>query len=266
MVEDHEGTWRGMIARWSCMRAVIDCDGESGKQWGGEGHEQESWGGQGGWQGGGWGVGFKLEIWVGVWVWGAFVLGGQVCDIVMRSQSFCKLATSVYFTGGSSHWESFVTLAIAVITMNKLLNYNEWYHYNACWTWLSKFKHQPSCLRTERDIYMVRHVWLGAKTLMPGLVFNYMHQIHSSIYAPSVDGWGDYVCIRRSLACLQGAIWGRLYHVCTRSGPRFDVLAMKLPSFQLKTFTVLLKWFNLCIISWGIWITHLRQFQTSSCN
>ena len=123
----------------------------------------------------------------------------------------------------------------------------------------------PSLLFEDRERYMVRHVWLGAKTLMPGLVFIYMHQIHSSIFAPSVDGWRDYVCIRRSLACLQGAIWGRLYHVSTRSGPRFDIFAMKLPSFQLKTFTVLLKWFNLCIISWGIWITQLHQFQPSSC-
>ena len=120
----------------------------------------------------------------------------------------------------------------------------------------------PSLLSEDRERNMVRHVWLGAKTLMPGLVFIYMHQIHSSIFAPSVDGWRDYVCIRRSLACLQGAIWGRLYHVCTRSGPRFDVLAMKLPSFQLKTFTVLLKWFDQCIKSWGIWITHLQQLQT----
>ena len=97
----------------------------------------------------------------------------------------------------------------------------------------------PSLLLEDRERNMVRHVWLGAKTMMPGLVFIYMHQIHSSIYAPSVDGWVDYVCIRRSLACLQRAIWGRLYHVSIRSDPRFDVLAMKLPSFQLKTFYVL---------------------------
>ena len=156
-----------------------------------------------------------------------------------------------------SQWTS----SWVIMTNNIMSNYDQWYHIQC----MSNIVVPSSLLSDEREGNMVRHVWLGAKTLMPGLVFIYMHQIHSSIYAPSVDGWGDYVCIRRSLACLQGAIWGRLYRVCTWSGPRFDVLAMKLLSFQLKTFTDLLKWFNQCIKSWGIWITHLHQLQTSSC-
>ena len=138
---------------------------------------------------------------------------------------------------GSSHWESFVTLAIAVIQWTSswviMTDDIKMHVEHDCQNsntippvWGQREKYGPTCL-------------VGSKNVDAWLVFIYMHQIHSSIFALSVDDWVDYVCIRRSLACLQRAIWGRLYHVCTRSRPRFDVLAMKLPSFQLKTFTVL---------------------------
>ena len=45
--------------------------------------------------------------------------GGQVCDIVMRSQSFCKLATSVYFTVGG-----------LLITLRKFCHSGDCGHHN----------------------------------------------------------------------------------------------------------------------------------------
>lgn len=53
--------------------------------------------------------------------------GRQVCDIVMRSQSFCKLASSVYFTGGGRliTLRKFCHSGDCGDTMNKLLSYND---------------------------------------------------------------------------------------------------------------------------------------------